>query len=92
VLRQSAPGCDKPLALWEVVLNQLRKADLGKLRQQFPGYPYPDVLASLQVSVDALEPKIREQYLGLAVMLEDMPVHALIQRALWKADELAALE
>jgi hypothetical protein len=83
---------DKPLALWEVALNQLRKAELGKLRQQFPGYPYPGVLSSLQVSVDALEPKMREQYLALAVMLEDMPIHPLIQRVLWKADKFNALE
>jgi hypothetical protein len=83
---------DKPLALWDVVLNQLRKADLGKLRQQFPDYPYRDVLAALKVSVDALEPEMCERYLALAVMLEDMPIHPLIQRVLWDADKFDALE
>jgi WD40 repeat protein len=83
---------DKSPALWDVVLNQLRQADLGKLRQQFPDYPYPDVLSALQVSVDALEPKMRERYLALAVMLEDMPIHPLIQRVLWNTDQFNAVE
>jgi hypothetical protein len=83
---------NKSLALWDVVLNQLRKADLGKLRQRFSDYPYPDVLGALKVSVDALEPEMRERYLALAVMLEDMPIHPLIQRVLWNADKFDALE
>jgi WD40 repeat protein len=83
---------EKPRAYWQHVHDLLRKADLTKLRQQFPDYPYPDVFRALQVSVDALDPKMRLRYFALAVVLEDMPIHPLIQRVLWNAAEFDALE
>ncbi len=39
---------------WSDLLEALTDADLAFARQAFPNYPYPDVLATLQVSVDAL--------------------------------------
>jgi len=39
---------------WADLLDALREADLAFIEQQFPNYPYPDVLKSLKVSVDAL--------------------------------------
>lgn len=59
---------------------------------QFPGYPHADLLRAIQVSVDALDPKARERYLALAVLLEDMRVHPAIQELLWDADELDSLD
>ena len=82
----------KPHANWRRVFSLLRNADLGKLRQQFPDYPYPDLLGALQVSVDALDPETRKRYLALAVLLEDIPIHPLIQRVLWNADEFEVLD
>jgi hypothetical protein len=38
----------------------------------------------------ALSPRLL--FGALAVMLEDMPIHPLIQRVLWNADEFDALE
>ena len=50
------------------------------------------MLRAIQVSVDALEAKARQRYFALAVLLEDMPIHPVIQQTLWGADELDALD
>ncbi len=72
---------------WGNVLDKLRHADLDKLGRQFPGYPHPNLLAALQVSVDTLDPRIRECYLDLAVFPEDTPVPEAALRVLWDLDE-----
>jgi WD40 repeat protein len=82
----------KPYAFWKHVVNLLRHADLAKIKAQFPDYPHTDLLRAIHVSVDALGEKARQRYLGLAVLLEDMPIHPVIQQALWAADELEALD
>ena len=82
----------KPLAYWKYVLGLLRNANLERIKAQFPDYPHTDLLRAIQVSADALEPRARERYLALAVLLEDMPIPPVIQQTLWGADELDALE
>jgi hypothetical protein len=82
----------KPDAFWRHVVNLLCHADLEKIKAQFPGYPHTDLLRAIQVSVDALKGKARERYLALAVLLEHMPIHPVIQQTLWGADEEDALE
>ena len=82
----------KPRAFWGHVLNLLRNADLERIKAQFPDYPHTDLLRAIQVSVEVLDPKPRERYLALAVLLEDMPVYPAIQQTLWNADEGEALE
>ena len=72
--------------------NLLRHADLAKIKAQFPDYPHTDLLRAIQVSVEALDPKARERYLALAVLLEDMPIPPAIQQTLWGVDEGEALE
>ncbi|KAB2946442.1 MAG: NB-ARC domain-containing protein (plasmid) [Candidatus Methanoperedens sp.] len=55
---------------WNDLLESLRQADLSFLMKQFPNYPYPDVLKSLKVSVDALartDPAWEKHYKELAV-------------------------
>jgi len=55
---------------WNDLLESLRQADLTFLMKQFPNYPYPDVLKSLKVSVDALahtDPTWEKHYKELAV-------------------------
>jgi len=81
----------KPLAYWKYVLGLLRNANLERIKAQFPDYPHTDLLRAIQVSADALEPRARERYLALAVLLEDMPIPPVIQQTLWGADELDAL-
>ncbi len=39
--------------VWPDALERLERADLDKIRQQFPDYPYPDLLRALEVSVEA---------------------------------------
>jgi hypothetical protein len=85
----------KPSAYWKHVGNLLRAADLEKIKAQFPDYPHTDLLRAIQVSVDGLretDPKAQERYLALAVLLEDMPIHPIIQQTLWGVDEFEALE
>lgn len=50
---------------WSGVLRRLQRADLDKIRQSSPNYPYPDLLRAIDVSVAALEPDERERYLEL---------------------------
>jgi WD40 repeat protein len=71
---------------WQRVLGLLRNADIAKLRHQFPDYPHPDLLRALRVSIDELDPKMKERYLALAVMLEDVSIHPEFQSALWSSD------
>ncbi len=83
---------NKPPAMWAHVYSLFRSADLEKIRAQFPGYPYVDVLRAIQVSVDGLDAKARERYVALAVLPEDTPVSAKIQQHVWGVDEGEALE
>jgi hypothetical protein len=41
----------KPANRWQNILEKLRSADLEKIKQQFPDYPYPDLLKAIAVSV-----------------------------------------
>jgi WD40 repeat protein len=82
----------KPHAFAKHVVNLLHHSDLEKIRAQFPDYPHTDLLRAIQVSVDALDVKARERYLALAVLLEETPIHPIIQQTLWGADEEDALE
>jgi WD40 repeat protein len=68
---------------WKDALDRLRRADLEAIKRVFPGYPYPDLLRAIEVSIDALESPDRERYLALAVFPKDhfMPESAL--GALW---------
>ena len=82
----------KPRVYWGQVLKRLLQADLEKIQAQFPGYSQPNMLRVVGVSVDALDDALRERYLALAVLLEDMTVAPAVQRTLWNADEGESLE
>jgi hypothetical protein len=51
---------------WQDALTRLRREDLGAIKRAFPGYPYPDLLRAIEVSVEALEPTDRERWCALA--------------------------
>jgi WD40 repeat protein len=82
----------RPAANWKHVGYLLRRADLAKIKAQFPNYPHTDLLRAIQVSVEALDPKARDRYLALAVLLEDMPIHPVVQQTLWGVGEQEVLE
>lgn len=52
---------------WANALYKLESADLEKVHQQFPDYPYPNLMLAIEVSVEALGTPLRERYLDLAV-------------------------
>jgi hypothetical protein len=69
---------------WENVLHRLRRADLEKIQQQFPDYPYRDLLKAIQVNVDGLETeRLRERYLEFAVFPEDTPIPEAVLHTFW---------
>ena len=69
---------------WENALYRLRHADLEKIQQQFPDYPYPDLLKAIQVSVDALETdQLRQRYLEFAVFPEDTAIPEAVLQMFW---------
>ncbi|MCL4301570.1 MAG: hypothetical protein KJ077_38070 [Anaerolineae bacterium] len=73
---------DKP-DRWGNVLHKLHQADLVKIRQQFPRYPYPNLLRALQVSVEVLESEAQACYFELAVFPEDTPVPEAALQTYW---------
>jgi WD40 repeat protein len=72
---------------WKDALNRLRRADLAAIKRSLPGYPYPDLLRAVEVSIDALDKTDRERYLDLAVFPQDQPIPESALRLLWKLDE-----
>jgi hypothetical protein len=82
----------KPPGYWSHVLALLRRADLAKIRAQFPFYAHADLLGAVQVSVEALDAIARKRYVALAVLLEDMPAAPVVQQTLWNVDEGEAIE
>jgi tetratricopeptide (TPR) repeat protein len=75
---------------WGNVLHKLRNADLEKIRQQFPHYPYPNLLRVIQVSVEALEPEVQARYLDFAVFPEDTPIPEAVLEMFWEPEGLGA--
>jgi WD40 repeat protein len=79
----------KPTIAWKHKLQLLRSADLEKIKANLD-YKYADLHRAIQVSVDELDTKLRDRYLALAVLLEDMAAHPLVQQALWGCDAAEA--
>ena len=73
---------------WKDALDRLKRSDLAAIKRAFPGYPYPDLLRAIEVSVEGLEAADRERYLDLAVFPEDQPIPEEPLRVLWNLDEV----
>jgi len=71
---------------WDNLLHKLQNADLGKIRHEFPDYPYPDLLKAIQVSVDALEPAEKVRYLDFAVFPEDTAIPEATLKTFWEVE------
>ncbi|MBD2205990.1 NB-ARC domain-containing protein, partial [Calothrix sp. FACHB-168] len=74
----------KPANRWQNILEKLRSADLEKIKQQFPDYPYPDLLKALAVSVEALDENCQQRYLDFAVFPEDTPIPEAVLQTFWQ--------
>src|SRR5215469_9432069 len=81
----------KPQRLWNAVLEHLRKADLQKIKAQFPE-PHTTLFRAIQISVDALDEHLRERYVALAVLLEEMAAPPQVQQCIWGVSENDATE
>ncbi|MEM8963820.1 MAG: TIR domain-containing protein [Acidobacteriota bacterium] len=68
---------------WEDILERLRTASLDKIHQQFPNYPYPSLLRTIEVSVGALDPATRQAYLELAIFPDDTEIPLVALETLW---------
>ncbi len=69
---------------WESMLHRLRQADLEKLAQQFPDYPYSNLLKAIQVSIDGMENgDLRKRYLDFAVFPQDTRIPKAVLETLW---------
>ena len=77
---------------WDNAKQRLVSADLDRIRQQFPNYPYPDLLRALEVSVDALAPAAQAHYEDFAIFVEGMPVPESVLGMLWAQDGLDRYE
>src|SRR5271166_281937 len=71
---------------WKDALDCLRASDLEDIKRAFPGYPYPDLLRAIEVSIEALDAPDRERYLDLAVFPEDRSIPETPLSVLWKLD------
>jgi hypothetical protein len=77
---------------WGNALHRLRSADLEEIQQQFPSYPYPNLLRAIRVSVEALAPEVQARYLDLAVFPEDTPVPEAALQTFWAPEGLDAYD
>jgi hypothetical protein len=66
---------------------RLKRADLAAIKCAFPGYPYPNLLRAIEVSVEALEGPDQERYLDLAVFPQGQSIPERTLGALWKLDD-----
>jgi WD40 repeat protein len=76
---------------WGAVLRRLKNAQLDRIHQEFPNYPYPNMLSVIQVSVDALPHQpidLHICYLALAVFPEGVPIPEFALRTCWGLDDL----
>jgi WD40 repeat protein len=73
---------------WPDALARLKRADLDKIKQNFPDYPYQDLLRAIEVSIEGLESADRERYLDLAVFPEDQAIPEEALRVFWNLDDV----
>ena len=68
---------------WAELAERLRGAELAALELRFPGYPYPSLLAALQLGLDYLDPSDRRRYRELAVFAGRGAIPRPTIEALW---------
>ncbi len=77
-------------AAWHGVADRLRRADLSLIEGDVGAYQHTSFLRAIQVSLEALEkknPRDKERYIPLAILLEEMVAPVEILSALWGLDD-----
>ena len=77
---------------WAELAGRLRGAELAALELRFPGYPYPSLLAALQLGLDYLDPSDRRRYRELAVFAGRGAVPRPAIEALWSPVGVSAAD
>jgi len=67
---------------WQDVLELLRNADISAIEELLPP-GQKSFFQSQQVSVSSLTARMRERYLALAVVIEDVPTQLPVLQTLW---------
>ena len=69
---------------WTTIAERLRRADLDRLAGKFPGYPHPNLLAALEVSVGTLSADDAARFRELVVFDRHGPVPVGAAFLLWR--------
>ncbi len=78
---------------WAELADRLHQADLAAFELRFPGYPYPSLLAALQLGLDYLDhPSDRQRYRELAVFAGRGAVPRPAIEALWAPAGVSATD
>ena len=77
--------------IWGDLLEQLQSADHDELEHKFPNYDYRNVFIAIEVSVKALEDKVKKRYLDFAIFPEDSSVPVAVLQTFWQAEGLSKL-
>ena len=77
---------------WAELADRLRGAELAAFELRFPGYPYPSLLAALQLGLDYLDPSDRRRYRELAVFAGRGAVPRSAVEALWAPAGVSATD
>ncbi|MFT3802339.1 MAG: NB-ARC domain-containing protein [Burkholderiaceae bacterium] len=76
---------------WTDTLEHLRRADLDRLRADFPDYrEYPHLMAVIGASVEALPAATAAAYLDLAMLADDERIPEAVLQQLWAVAEVDA--
>jgi WD40 repeat protein len=78
---------------WQRALQRLQIADLSRLRNDFPDYPYPNIVKSIEASLDSLESDVentdpvkqlaKTNYFDFAVFPDNTPIPETALGVLW---------
>jgi len=74
---------------WADVAQLLHNADLSSIEEQLPP-GQQSFFRATDLSVKALPPSVQQHYLGLAVLLDDMPASLPILQTLWCVNDAEA--
>jgi WD40 repeat protein len=81
-----AKGLDESNSAWDRVLRGLNQARLEDVGKKAAGSQFSSIAASIAASVNELSPEDRKRYLGLAILLEDIPAPSLLIQQIWGGD------
>ena len=77
---------DVTIPEWRDTLHALETADFSAIEEKLPS-GQQSFFKSLEVSIEAIAPQMRERYLKLATLLEDVSAPVVVLQTLWAATD-----